>query len=350
MSKTVNIFERVVNAISRIDYLLTYNIVGFIQQRYSQTMHPNDMLYSSLVLVICTYKYDFVSDIGNSITDVLGFIIHKISSIVLTSQLVGLTNVNDDTTSTFNCIVYWTIITVTVVIISTVNKTSKQTMTGAQVNQLILFMYAENASKLFVDNELRRIIPSIALITLAYMHEMNSVFNEKHMQLFTFLLKALSMLVMNILVNTTLGVTDNETTTVLDCHWLVVMLIIFDHVEVITQQCTELRDYATWAVSHQVQQVITSSFPYNSLIVVMALGVCYIFIFVILEDYVHVYDSKTHTKPQYGVCINLCILIIMNELLNSWQTTLQNTPVRIANVVTLCCLVLTETCLHIITA
>ena len=332
MSSTI--LEKVQSSLGRMDYLLTLSIATFVQKTVTRFLTSIDILYISLVTSVCTNDRKLNNEEGlrqnRGTLTIIMFTLHKISSILLIDSVMRYsTQTSPKNTNQHTIVMSYLVSTTLVIFVALIPERYQQTTTGSQVVRLAFFLYAENTSLFTNDAELKRVIPFLALVILLFLHNITETEKTAKTPLTAVtgtVVRAFSMLMTNLFITTTLDITDNESTVIVDAVWMVGALVIFDNLRGEAPVFTDLKDYAVWKAARQIQQTahlqITANNNDNANVFILLCSVLAIVVLIILQRFA---ESKQH-QLRWDAAIDLNILICVNCVIGAIKEIIQNTP------------------------
>lgn len=236
----MNFISKLAEILGRIDYLITYALVQFVQKVLERTFSSADtLLVAGGVMMLC-------SAAGEGQRGVLSLTArscHKVSAVLFAQHLMGLVpSPGGEHTSMFLVVLYWLLATSAVVVLPTLLAPVVTEEAASEVYNLVFFVYAENASFLVHHLHLERELPAIALIVLyGVQSRMPAALGVE-----VTVLRATSMLATNVLVGTLLATPGTTSAGGVEIGFLVAALIVFDGLAARIPAGGALRDYAVW--------------------------------------------------------------------------------------------------------
>lgn len=318
----MTVLDRVQAMLGRIDYLLTYALVGFVRRVVTRYFAARDTIYIAVVLVTLTSCiHDGTHPLRKTVQSV-----HKVSAVLLTDMIMASIPTPSLTdTNLYTVVLSWVLSTAAVVLLPTLLTPLTAVDVAGQISSLVLFMYAENSVFLVWDPTVDLVLPGVALLVLYAAHRrMPQTQAVEHV-----VLQAMSMLVTNIIVSTVMDVKGTATDDSIAIAWLICTLVLFENVQQWAELATELKDYATWKAAG----LLSARLQFNGVEDQTVLA------FVLLMTVAaHVFQlglRQFHSELWYNAIVELGVIVIVNTVLGSVQKHLATTPPQLVWIILL---------------
>ena len=307
--------------LGRMDYLLTYSLVQFMQKVIQRFLSAQDIFYVAVVLVVCSARVTKVGSVGQSL-----YSLHKVAAVLLADTIMGaVPSPSGEHTSLFQLVVFWVLSTAAVVLVPTLLAEFTREEVSSQVSSLIFFMYAENSSVLTSDLEIDKVLPMLALLCLYFIRGRQPDAEGVERTV----LQALSMMGTNVIISTLVTTSDATSSDMIEIAWLVGVLILFDNLEPWLDVAAELKDYALWKASTLLlARLLFRQIDLESIVLGVLLCIA-------LAYALQLGLRSLHYELRYNAMIQLGVLVALNATLQAVQHSIQHLPHSIVWVVIL---------------
>jgi hypothetical protein len=231
------VWARVTAALARVDYMLTYGLVTFVDRVFATYFSRVDIVLVAAVAAAVTAHGKRAGVLGQT-----GESVRRVAAILLANGvLASLPAASASETSGTVLVLHWLLSTAAAVLLPTLAAPFATDEVLAQVASLTLFAYAENAS--FITRALHAdyVLAALAALALHAAHGVAGAGGALGVAL-----RALGMLATNVLVSALLRGTAGDA---LEVAALLGALVVLDHLRPWLEAAGELRDYATWKAS-----------------------------------------------------------------------------------------------------
>lgn len=229
----VGLWQRVAAALCRMDYMLTYALVQFVNGVLETFFSAEDVLFVALVGTALTSRGDI--PLGPT-----GASVRRVSAVLLANGVqTGLPGAFARETSGVLLVLHWLVATCAVVLLPTLLAPFTSDEVLGQVSRLVLFTYAENSAFITAGLHLDYVLAALAALVLYAVGTRVASAGAAEQAV----LRALSMLATNVVVSSLLHGSAGDA---LEIAWLVGVLIMLDNLSGWLEAAPELRDYAVW--------------------------------------------------------------------------------------------------------
>lgn len=350
-SFTMNLVTVLQTALGRMDYLLMLTFVQFIRgsiEHYFST--TSDILYISVAAALVTTAWSHTACSKNTASphirvqetmSVIVTALHRGSTLLLVDTLMkSLRTVSKDDTDQHEAFMYWISATGAVILIPVMVQSVQQTETSQQLARLIFFMYAENSEFLTQDSEINRVAPALAVVGLCFVHHFTNSCSTN--VLFSNLLHAANMLLMNIILNTLIAdgdevAADSEAAIT----WVVTLLLLTDQLTGLSSDASDVRDYAIWK-SAQLLAANVSAHGVDSLSMIC----CSFLAASLMQVLTSASKSVSGHRLHADAVVELGLLVAVNKILDVAKLSMLGIPHELLPVVLLSMLCVVHVALH----
>jgi hypothetical protein len=229
----MGLWARAAAALGRVDYMLTYALVRFVDEVLATYFSAGDVLFVALVATALTCRAD--APLGPT-----GASVRRVAAVLLANGVqTGLPSAFARETGDVMLVLHWLVATCAVVLLPTLLAPYTDEQVFAQVSRLVLFTYAENSAYITARLHLDYVLAAVAALALHAAEARAAVAGVAERTV----LRALSMLATNVIVSSLLR---EDTGGLVEIAWLVGALILLDNVAASLAVASELRDYAVW--------------------------------------------------------------------------------------------------------
>lgn len=297
-------------ALGRMDYMLSYSLVQFVDAVMRRFFSAGDTLLWAAAAAAATRAH------GASVLGETAASVHKIAAMLVAEALFkGLRPPAAADTSLFVVAVAWLASTSAIAVIPVLLAPLADAEVREQITGLALFMYAESAGYLTQDLAVDHVLPALALAALWAAHSY-----EQAPGAVGTVVRGSGMLATNIVITTLIEPSETASDDALEIAWLVVALIIFENAEKTLDVARELKDYAVWKGSALVAaRLAFNGVPWDMIVVgaVMFVGAARL---------LQVSVTALAASCRYDAVVHLGALVAANGVLGAAGDALRAMP------------------------
>lgn len=302
------------SSLDKADYLITFSLITFTKKAILRFLKEEDTIYIALVTSLLTGLFNMQTVFTNLENTTQS--LHKISSVLLVENVMN--NVGSSTltkTSAFIIVTHLVVTTATLLLIPSFVFVIQDQTVKSEILRLVFFMYAENSVLLTEDLEIDRVLPAVAIIILCILHHMSPKGIMKNV------CKAISMLMMNVLVTIMIDSNGTAKDDSIQIAWLIGIIVVFENLEILIEELSELKDYAVWKVSTLFSQRLLFLGIQQDTIIFGSL------FFLILTTFIQSFIKQQFQHSLKCNSVNsLILLVLINSMLHYFTQSMQEMP------------------------
>jgi hypothetical protein len=301
-------WARATAALARVDYMLTYALVGFVGRVFERYFSRSDTLVVAAVVIGVTAR-GAGGQTGGSL--------RRVSAVLIANGvLAGMPAASATETSATVLVLHWLLSTSTVILLPTLAAPFTEEQVLTQISRIVLFAYAENA--MFLTQMMHTDYVLAALAALVLHAARGGGGGGGAVGIAT---RALGMLATNVIVTALMRGTAGDA---LEIAVLLSALVLLDHLQPWLEAAGELRDYAAWKASALITTRLAGA-PRDA--VLGALGAA---IGVACGA-----QSALGKRLRYDAIIDVGILVMAGVVISAVETTVRAMPSSLVWVVLL---------------
>ena len=227
----------ILQAIDRVDSLVTFTLVGFLQQAATKVLGSDELIVVSLFGSVALWG-EAIRGLGTT----LRLALQQIFALSLAQTLITRLAPSDRVTP-WEAMHFVIMAFGIVAMLGSLPQTIRDHPNAAQFMGLVLFMFAEATQFVTVDQEMNYVLPPVGLLIVVSLRAVR--FRNPALR---YVVQGVNMFFVNAIITSLFGLVPTD---YLQVFWLAALTIIVAEVnEQMPETMQPVSDYTTWKASH----------------------------------------------------------------------------------------------------